>query len=77
VAGEARKEERRWEAMWSYRANPPMVEFNGHKVVVELNAFMAQLGLAEATEPNVPEITDEEIERLMRAGRMGWIPPGG
>jgi hypothetical protein len=73
VAGEARKEERRWEAMWSYRANPPMVDHN----VLGFDVFMAQLGLAEMPEPNVTEITDEEIERLMKAGRMGWIPPGG
>jgi hypothetical protein len=40
--------------------------------------FLAQLGLVtEVKRVELPEITDEEIEQLMKRGRMGWIPPSG
>ena len=71
MVGEANKEERRWDALWSYRANPPMAD----RDVLGFDVFMAQLGLSEEKPSEATEITDEEIERLMKAGRMGWIPP--
>jgi hypothetical protein len=75
VVGEVRKEERKWEALWSARSNPP-VDGGGDPVGFEM--FLAQLGLVtEVKRVELPEITDEEIEQLMKRGRMGWIPPGG
>jgi hypothetical protein len=78
VVGEARKEERKWEALWSYRANPPTVGDGEMRSMVPLDSFLGMLGLVDVVKPaELPEITDEEIEDLMRRGRMGWIPPGG
>ena len=71
VCGEARKDERKWEALWSYRANPP----TQYGDVVPFDAYLGTLGLGEAVKAQALEVTDEEIERLMKAGRMGWIPP--
>lgn len=74
MVGEARREERKWEALWSYRANAPMGD---RETVLSFDTFLAQLGLADGAEPEPTEITDEEIKRLMKAGRMGWLPPEG
>ena len=75
MAGEAEREERRWEALWSYRANPPIVQAGRGTQVVDFQTFLAQLGLDEdKAEP--PEISDEEIERIMKRGRMRLFPPG-
>jgi hypothetical protein len=74
VVGEARREERKWEALWSYRANAPMAD---RETVLAFDTFLAQLGLADGSKPEPTEITDEEIKRLMKAGRMGWQPPEG
>jgi len=71
VSSEAGKEERRWEALWSYRANPP----TEYGTPIPIDSFMGQLGLSVPKEPEPVAITDDEIDRLMKAGRMGWLPP--
>ena len=78
IASEAqeREEKEEWKrAAWiSYRANPPRI--GDSKQVVPFGDWLAQLGLAEPVKPVVPEISDEEIERLFGQGRMGLFPPG-
>ena len=69
---EAERDERKWEALWSYRANPPAIE--GH--VVPFAVFLAQLGLQEDETANAPEVSDEEIEALFKKGKIGLFPPG-
>ena len=76
VTGEANRDERRWEAMWSYRAQPPARGSGKNRTVISFNEFLVSLGMAEAVEPEVPEISDEEIEQLMAMGRVGLRPPG-
>ena len=68
---EAECDERKWEALWSYRANPPAIE--GH--VIPFDAFLAQLGLKEE-EASAPQVSDEEIEALFKKGKIGLFPPG-
>jgi hypothetical protein len=77
VTREAVKRDRWWEALWSYRENAPMTGTGEWASVIPFDVFLGQLGLGEPKAAEVPEITDEEIERLMKAGRMGWIPPEG
>ena len=76
VTGEAEKEERRWEAMWSYRAQPPTTGQGKARQSVPFSQFLAQLGLSEPVEVLATEVSDEEIDRLFKQGRMGLFPPG-
>jgi len=76
VVGGARKDERIWEAFWSWRAHPPTVGEGSNRSVVEFSTFLAQLGLGEQVEAELPEISDEEIKVLFEQGRMGLFPPG-
>jgi len=78
VTGEARRDEFMEDALWSYRANVPTVGEGSRREVVPFRNWFAQLtGKAiERTEPELPEISDEEIEFLMKAGRQKFRPPG-
>lgn len=76
VTGEAEKEERRWDAMWNYRTQPPTTGDGSSRQAVPFTDFLAQLGLGDPVEIELPEVTDEEIERLFKSGKMGLFPPG-
>ncbi len=69
----AQREERKWEALWSYRANPPIVGEGASRMAVPFPSFLAELGLGdeEVAGPKPPEITDDEMKRMMAAGKMG------
>ena len=71
VAAEEEKKERKWEAFWSYRANPPTI--NGK--VIPFDTFLEQLGI-EKTKAEPPAISDEEVERLFKRGKVKLFPPG-
>jgi len=78
IASEAqvREEKEEWKrAAWiSYRLKPPTI--GDPPMGIEFGTWLAQLGLAEPVKPVVPEISDEEIERLFKQGKMGLFPPG-
>lgn len=76
MVGEAGRDERKWEALWSYRASPPTVGKGDRRTVVPFDTFLAQLGLKEEEKAIAPEISDEEIEGLFKRGKMGLFPPG-
>jgi len=76
VVAEAEKDERKWEALWSYRANPPVEGEGKMRRAVPFDAFLSQLGLQEERKVAAPEISDEEIEGLFKQGKMGLFPPG-
>ena len=78
VTGEAKRDEFMQEAFWSYRANVPMAGEGKNREVIPFRNWFAQLtGQAiERKEPELPEISDEEIEFLMKAGRQKFKPPG-
>jgi len=71
VTAEAEREERKWEALWSYRANPPAIKGE----VIPFDTFLEQLGL-EKKEAEPPAISDEEVERLFKRGKVKLFPPG-
>ena len=78
VTGEVKRDEFTWEAFWSYRANVPTATEGKNREVIPFRNWFAQLtGQAlEREEPELPEISDEEIEFLMKAGRQKFKPPG-
>ena len=51
-----------------------------NRQAVPFKSWLAQIGLGEAEddviENEIPEITDEEIERALKMGRMKFLPPG-
>ncbi|MCJ7763032.1 hypothetical protein MUP38_06225, partial [Candidatus Bathyarchaeota archaeon] len=63
VTGEARKDERRWDALWSYRANPPTVGEGKCRQVIPFNNWAAQLGLGIEVEEKERTLSDEDIKR--------------
>lgn len=76
VEADEEERKRKWEAIWSYRANPPMEGPRDNMQCVPLSVFLAGMGLAEEKEVEAPEISNEEFERLAKQGRMGLFPPG-
>jgi len=78
IVAEARLDEFQKEAYWSWRANMPMAGEGEDKVVIPFKNWFAQLTnqKIEPEEPELMEITDEEIEFLMKAGRQKFRPPG-
>lgn len=75
---EAVREGRRWEALWSYRANPPTVGEGENQTVVPFRSFLAQLGLEEEVEEKGRTLTDEDIKRAFSHGvkKIAVLPPG-
>lgn len=69
---ETEKNRRIWEAFLNWRSHPPMKG----KGVVAFDTFLGMLGLSEAKEVTAPEISNAELEGLMKQGRMGLFPPG-
>ena len=76
VVAEAERDERKWEALWSYRTNPPVEGEGKMRRVVPFDTFLARLGLQEKKEVAAPEISDKEIEGLFKRGKMKLFPPG-
>lgn len=78
VTGEARLDERRWEALWSYRANVPTVGEGKDRQVVPFNNWVAQLGLGDEVEEKGRTLSDEDIKRAFSKGvrKVAVIPPG-
>ena len=82
VVGESKRREEKerltWDAIWSYRANVPTVGEGTNRQPVPFRNWFAQLTgqPMETQEPELPEISDEEIEFLMKAGRQRFRPPG-
>jgi len=78
VTGEARHDEFMEDALWSYRANPPTAGEGKNREVIPFRNWFAQLTgkPIEREEPELTEISDEEIEFLMKAGRQKFRPPG-
>lgn len=66
------------QAYWSYRANVPMVGDGKRKEAIPFPNWFAQLSgkKIEREEPELMEISDEEIEFLMKAGRQKFDPTG-
>lgn len=66
------------EAFWSYRANVPVVGEGKRREVIPFVNWFAQLSgkKIEREEPELMEITDEELERLFGAGRQKFNPLG-
>jgi len=75
VIGEALEDEHRQEAFWNWRANPPMVGEGKSRRAMPFSEFWQRLTEPREAEP-IPEISDEEIEKLMKMGRIGLRPPG-
>lgn len=75
---EAVQEERRWDALWSYRASPPTVGEGKSRTVVPFRNWLAQLGLGEEVEEKGRTLTDEDIKRAFSRGvkKMAVLPPG-
>lgn len=59
----------------SWRANPPVTGEGRTRRVVPFDEFWRGL-TRPAVKEEAPEITDEEIEAAMKAGRMKFLPPG-
>ena len=78
VTGEAKRDERRWDALWSYRASPPTVGEGTSLEVVPFNNWLAQLGLGDEEERPGRTLTDEDIKRAFAKGHktMAVLPPG-
>ena len=82
VVGEARRREEKEilirEALWSYRANVPMAGEGKNRQAIPFKNWFAQLTgqPMEIEEPQLTEISDAEIEFLMKAGRQRFRPPG-
>lgn len=65
------------EALWSYRANVPTVGEGTNRQAIPFKNWFAQLtGQPIEIEEELPEISDKEIEFLMKAGRQKFRPPG-
>ena len=75
VVGEALEDEYRREALWSYRANTPMVGEGKSRRPMPFDEFWQRMTGVQVDE-KLPEISDEEIEALMKHGRIGLVPPG-
>jgi len=78
VTGEAQRDEFMEDALWSYRANPPTAGEGSNRQAIPFKNWFVQLTgqPMETDEPELPEISDEEIEFMMKAGRMKFRPPG-
>ena len=66
----------KWDALWSYRANTPATGEGKNRIAVSFEDWFAQLTSVKEEEPEITEITDEEIEWALKAGRQGLRPPG-
>jgi len=75
VTREKADEEFRLEAMWSYRANPPMTGNGDDAKVIPFDEWMDRMAGVESVEV-IPEISDEELDQLLAMGRIGMRPPG-
>ena len=75
MTGEAQQDEFKQEAIWSYRANVPTVGKGEDRRAVPFDEWYEELTRIEE-EPEITEITDEEIEWALKAGRQGLRPPG-
>jgi hypothetical protein len=76
VTREAALDERRWQAFWSWRANPPTVGEGKDRRVIPFGEWWDRMtGKVQEYEP--AEISDEEIEQALKMGRMQFRPPGG
>jgi len=73
-----RKEERRWEALWSYRMAPPTVGEGKNREVIPFKNWLAQLGLGDEVEESGRTLTDEDIKRAFAKGvkKIAVLPPG-
>lgn len=78
VTREAVREERRWDALWSYNANPPMVGEGKNRTVVPFRNWLAQLGLGEEIEEKARTLSDADIKRAFSRGvkKIAVLPPG-
>ena len=75
MIGDALEDERRDRAYWSWREQPPMVGTGEQRHAMPFDEFWDRLN-GKQTETKLPEISDEEIEALMKMGRIGLRPPG-
>ena len=78
VASEAERdelrEERKWAALWSYRAHPPTVDGQ----VIPFENWVAQFGLGNEVVREGRTLSDEDIKRAFSRGirKMAVLPPG-
>ena len=66
------------EALWSYRATPPTAGKGEQKQVIPFKNWFAQLSgkKVEREEPELTEISDEELEFFTKAGKQEFNPTG-
>lgn len=78
VSREAGLDEFRREAMWSYRAKPPVVGTGERTEIVPFKNWFAQISgeKVEIEEPKLTEISDKELEFFMQAGKQEFNPTG-
>ena len=72
--GELGAEQRKWEAWLSYWPNPAIHGKGDSRTAVPFDEWWGLLTTVE--EEAVTEITDEELEAALKAGRQGLRPPG-
>jgi len=78
VTGEAVKDDRRWDAIWSYRAHPPTVGEGKDRQVVPFENWAAQLGLGIEVEEKGLTLTEEDIKKAFAKGfrKIPVVAPG-
>ena len=78
MTGEANRDERRWDALWSYRASPPTVGEGKDRQVIPFENWAAQLGLGIEVEEKGMTLTEEDIKKAFAKGcrKIPVIAPG-
>ena len=78
MTGEAKRDERRWDAFWSYRAQPPTIGDGKDRQVIPFENWAAQLGLGIEVEEKGMTLTEEDIKKAFAKGfkKIPVIAPG-
>ena len=78
MTGEAKRDERRWDALWSYRAQPPTIGDGKDRQVIPFENWAAQLGLGIEVEEKGMTLTEEDIKKAFAKGfkKIPVIAPG-
>ena len=65
-------------ALWSYRSNVPTAGEGKSRVAIPFDNWFAHLtGVkVERVEPELPEISDEELEFFVKVGKQEFNPMG-
>ena len=74
IVAEAEKRELKERAFWAWHVAPPIEGRGNSRRLIPFGEWWGRL--KRPVQSAAPEISDEEVERLMKQGRVGLGPPG-